>query len=81
MNGTSESVRANYTDFDDALRAGAEKVSEYYNKTAETDALTFSMRKKTNICLSCYLLNFNYTLQCLTRDRRTNISTNFGARS
>ncbi|KLO04286.1 cytochrome P450 [Schizopora paradoxa] len=32
-----------YHEFEDALRAGCEKVDEYYRKTADSDALTFSM--------------------------------------
>ena len=30
-------------DFWDALEAGAAKINEYYEKTAESDAYTFSM--------------------------------------
>ncbi len=32
-----------YGEFSDALREAALKINEYYEKTADTDALTFSM--------------------------------------
>ena len=33
-----------YSDFSEALEAGAGKINEYYEKTAESGAYTFSMR-------------------------------------
>lgn len=34
-----------YNEFSDAIREAALKISEYYEKTADSDALTFSMCK------------------------------------
>jgi hypothetical protein len=37
-------TRAKYQDFVPALEAGLEKITEYYERTADSDAYTFVMR-------------------------------------
>lgn len=40
---SSRTTIAKYSDFREGLEAGAAKINDYYEKTAESDAYTFSM--------------------------------------
>jgi hypothetical protein len=41
---SSRVERPKYADFTDALQAGIDKISEYYEKAADSDAYVFAMR-------------------------------------
>lgn len=69
-----------YSDFQDALNAGAAKINDYYTKTAESDAYTFAMCAYEFFFPKEQWLEYFYS-QCLTRRRRRSISRNPGARN
>lgn len=72
---TKQADRSKYRDFVPALKAGLDKIEEYYDRTADSDAYTFAMCKL--YIISC-LVKSDSSSQYSIHQKKLSIFTNTG---